>query len=125
VGLSLCQAKRTQVVGQERGAVAILYGHYGPLSGARPRWSDAAGTTDGPVFRHIWKAPDRDRMPAPPVISSQPGRSKMAAMGEVHQLILREGIENARRFVGTRAERQALEAALPGRRHRWKWVAIG
>jgi hypothetical protein len=32
-------------------------------------------------------------------------------MGEVHQLILREGIENARRFVGTRAERQALEAA--------------
>jgi hypothetical protein len=35
----------------------------------------------------------------------------MAAMGEVHQLILREGIENARRFVETRAERQALEAA--------------
>jgi hypothetical protein len=71
VGLSLCPAKRTQVAGRERGAVAIPYGHYGPLSGARRRWSDAAGTTDGPVFRHIWKAPDRDSRPAPPVISSQ------------------------------------------------------
>jgi hypothetical protein len=35
----------------------------------------------------------------------------MTAMGEVHQLILREGIENARRMVETRAERQAVEAA--------------
>lgn len=32
-------------------------------------------------------------------------------MGEVHQLILREGLENARRMVETRAERQAVEAA--------------
>lgn len=32
-------------------------------------------------------------------------------MGEVHQLILREGIENARNRAETRAERQAVEAA--------------
>jgi hypothetical protein len=32
-------------------------------------------------------------------------------MGEVHQLILREGLENVRRMVETRAERQAVEAA--------------
>jgi hypothetical protein len=35
----------------------------------------------------------------------------MIVMGEVHQLILREGLEGARRFVETRAERQAVEAA--------------
>ena len=34
----------------------------------------------------------------------------MAAMGEVHQLILREGLEAARGKAGTRAERQAVEA---------------
>ena len=32
-------------------------------------------------------------------------------MGEVHQLILREGLEGARRSAETRAERQAVEAA--------------
>jgi hypothetical protein len=32
-------------------------------------------------------------------------------MGEVHQLILREGIEGARSMAETRAERQAVEAA--------------
>jgi Plasmid encoded RepA protein len=35
----------------------------------------------------------------------------MRFMGEVHQLILREGLENVRRMVETRAERQAVEAA--------------
>ena len=35
----------------------------------------------------------------------------MLAMAEVHQLILREGIDGARRFAETRAERQAIEAA--------------
>ena len=32
-------------------------------------------------------------------------------MGEVHQLILREGIESARSKAETRADRQAVEAA--------------
>jgi hypothetical protein len=35
----------------------------------------------------------------------------MTFMGELHQLILREGLEGARRTVETRAERQAVEAA--------------
>ena len=32
-------------------------------------------------------------------------------MGEVHQLILREGLESARSRADTRAERQVVEAA--------------
>src|SRR3954454_17355201 len=35
----------------------------------------------------------------------------MQAMGEVHQLILRNGLEGARSRAETRAERQAIEAA--------------
>src|SRR6516162_953908 len=35
----------------------------------------------------------------------------MTAMGKVHQLILREGLEGARSRVETKAERQAVEAA--------------
>src|ERR1700755_1410137 len=35
----------------------------------------------------------------------------IAVMGEVHQLIQREGLEAARRSVETRTERQAVEAA--------------
>jgi hypothetical protein len=35
----------------------------------------------------------------------------MTVMGEVHQLILRQGLESARSMAETRAERQAVEAA--------------
>ena len=35
----------------------------------------------------------------------------MTVMGEVHQLILQQGLESARSMAETRAERQAVEAA--------------
>src|SRR3984957_10152321 len=44
-------------------------------------------------------------------IAERPRSCQTQSMGEVHQLILREGIESARSMAETRAERQAVEAA--------------
>ena len=36
------------------------------------RWQDAAGLTDGPLFRRIWLPPARGGIPRPPTVGTQP-----------------------------------------------------
>jgi len=36
------------------------------------RWQDAAGLTDGPLFRRIWRPPARGGVPRPPTVGTQP-----------------------------------------------------
>ena len=36
------------------------------------RWQDAAGLTDGPLFRRIWIPPARGGIPRPPTVGTQP-----------------------------------------------------
>ena len=36
------------------------------------RWQDAAGLTDGPLFRRIWRPPARGGIPRPPTVGTQP-----------------------------------------------------
>jgi integrase len=36
------------------------------------RWQDAAGLTDGPLFRRIWTPPARGGVPRPPTVGTQP-----------------------------------------------------
>jgi integrase len=36
------------------------------------RWQDAAGLTDGPLFRRIWLPPARGGVPRPPAVGTQP-----------------------------------------------------